>query len=84
MVCSVGGSVRAFAAGVLPSARCMSAAGSATASAVLPECWTQLWQGELSEHRCRPDQVVSNLPKVPEDQPRQDAIEDVEDIEEVL
>ncbi|BDA49102.1 Cell cycle checkpoint protein RAD17 [Coccomyxa sp. Obi] len=77
----VGGSVRAFAASVLPSARCMSAAGSAAASAVLPECWTQLWQGELSEHRCRPVEV---LPDLPEDQPQPDAIEDFEDIEEVL
>ncbi len=81
MVCSVGGSVRAYAASVLPSARCMSAAGWAAASAVLPECWTQLWQGELSEQRCRPVQVV---PDLPEDQPQPDASEDVEDIEEVL
>ncbi len=60
----------------------MSAAGSPAASAVLPECWTQLWQGELSENRCRPVQFDSA--HTPEDQPQPDTIEDVEDIEEVL
>ena len=61
--CSVGGSVRAIAAGVLPSVRCMSANGSASAAALLPECWTQLWQGELSEQRCRPAGALSVSPR---------------------
>ena len=77
--CSVGGSVRAFAAGVLPSVRCMSANGSAVASALLPECWTQLWHGELSEQRCRPEQVLSVLP---EEELQHDQVDD--DIEEIL
>ncbi len=77
--CSVGGSVRAFAAGVLPSVRCMSTNGSAAASALLPECWTQLWHGELSEQRCRPEQVLSVLP---EEELQHDQVDD--DIEEIL
>ncbi|CAL5226917.1 g9794 [Coccomyxa viridis] len=51
---SAGGSTQAFAASVLPCVRSMAAQGWAPAAALMPEQWTQLWQGQLSEESYRP------------------------------
>ncbi|KAK9832070.1 hypothetical protein WJX81_003996 [Elliptochloris bilobata] len=44
-----GGSARQLAAGVLPFARVLAAAGVAGAATLLPHRWTQLWDGQLVE-----------------------------------
>ena len=46
---SAGGSASQLAAGVLPFARVLAAAGVAGAAALLPQRWTHLWDGQLSE-----------------------------------
>jgi len=67
---------------MLPSLRCMSAAGSAAASALLPERWTQMWRGELSEQECRPAHA---LPLLPADDLQPEQLHEIEEgIEEVL
>ncbi len=52
--CRAGGSTQAFAASVLPCVRSMASQGWAPAAALMPEQWTQLWQGQLSEESYRP------------------------------
>ena len=51
--CRAGGSTQAFAASVLPCVRSMASQGWAPAAALMPEQWTQLWQGQLSEESYR-------------------------------
>ena len=52
-LCRAGGSTQAFAASVLPCVRSMASQGWAPAAALMPERWTQLWQGQLSEESHR-------------------------------
>jgi hypothetical protein len=46
---SAGGSAAELAAGVLPFARVLAAAGVAGAAALLPPHWAYLWDGRLTE-----------------------------------
>ena len=52
--CRAGGSTQAFAASVLPCVRSMASQGWDPAATLMPEQWTQLWQGQLSEESYRP------------------------------
>lgn len=58
-LCRAGGSTQAFAASVLPCVRSMASQNWAPAAALMPEKWTQLWQGQLSEESYRPAELHS-------------------------